>query len=165
MSQGPSIDTRVAGLLNRLLPGFEKDLIAKSPTSQKSAELLLKLPPAPDADYQFLLWLEPEMQIHARLLGTGQNYSFWYMPFEAAGYREDLGNLGKAFAETVETVILHPTRIVQKRGLLSHSFKLECEREGAWHRIYQMSYMRFAFEAPRIRGRRHVYCSPPIVDV
>jgi len=151
------METRVAQQLNRLIPGFEENVITKPPST-----VLFQLPTAPNADYRFLLYFEPEMQIHAELLGTGHKRYFWYMPFEEAAYRNDLEKLFTAFADTVEALIFHPTRIVQRRGLLSHSFKLECQRDGQWQRIYGHSCSRFGFDVPPIRGRRHVYNSSAV---
>ena len=151
------MDTRVARQLNRLIPGFEENLTKEPPPA-----VLLELPTAPSADYRFLLYFEPEMQIHAKLLGTDQKRYFWYMPFKEAAYRNDPGKLFTAFADAVEALILHPTRIVQRRGLLSHSFKLECQRDGQWQHVSGNSCWRFGFDVPTIRGRRHVYNSPPV---
>lgn len=157
-----AIDTRVAGHLNRLFPSFEENVITASSSDGTSA-IFLELPPAQGADYQFLLYFEPEMQIHARLLGRDQKQYFWYMPFEDAAYRHDPEKLRTAFVSTAEELILRPTRVVQKRGLLFDSFKLESQRDGRWVQVYKMACLRFAFKVPPIRGT-HVYFSSPVVQ-
>lgn len=155
------MDSRVAGFLSRLFPGFEERLITES-SFDGLPVISLDLPPASRADYQFRFYFEPEMQIHARLLGMGREHYFWYMVFEEAAFGGDLEKLCIAFVGAVENVIFHPTRIIQKRGLLSHSFKLEYQRDEQWQGVDRISCSRW-FKVPPIRGQRHVYFSPPVV--
>ena len=162
MPNHQQIDASVAVALNRLFPGFEEKLVTQS-SPEGDSKTFLELPPASGADYRFLLFFKPEVQIHAKLFGADQKQYFWYMPFEEDAYPKNLERLQTEFIVTVERLVLNPTRIVQRRGLLSDSFKLECQWDGKWHPVYRHSCFRFAFTVPPIRGRLHVYLSPPVV--
>jgi hypothetical protein len=125
----------------------------------------IALPPATGADYFFQLYTEPEMQIYAQL--TAQNsgvHHFWYRPFESAEFRDSMEALEAAFCETLEKLLTHETRIIQKNGWLIWHFKCEYKTAGLWTRIPGVSYLKFGrWKTPKIVGKIRIYQSPALV--
>jgi hypothetical protein len=169
MKLADHVDEPTVLALQRLLPGVVLEPIitpvpTRSGTLNAPVSVSVKLPPAPAADYQFELTFEPERQIHAQLLdASNQRIAFWYMPFEDAAFGDSPARLDEAFIQTLERLLSHETRIVQRRGLLTHSFTCEYRAIDEWKRISGISYLRW-FAAPRIKGRQHVYHSPSLTN-
>jgi hypothetical protein len=154
------VDERITALLKRLLPNLaiEPTLTPLARSSKPSAHI--NLPAAPRADYHFRLYLLPEKQIHAVLLNAAAEFYFWYMPFEEAEYDDSVD----AFVATLELLVSHETHIVQKRGLLNHSFTCDYKSVAGWKRICGFSAFRFGgFKVPPIKEKKRVYCSPALV--
>jgi hypothetical protein len=157
--------------LQRLLPGVAFEPII-TPLRWRSLSVVphesdfsvyQQLPPAPGAEYSFELCFRPERQIHATLIDADPSRPyFWYMPFEDAAFGNSVVKLDKAFLETVELLISNETRIVQKCGLLSHSFRCDYKAGSGWKRVCGVSCLRTGFKPPRIAGRLRVYYSPAL---
>jgi hypothetical protein len=165
MNLNEFVDERMAAALNRALHGVTFEPIVKT-DSLHERSVTVVLPAAPKAEYQFVLYIKPERQIHARLLQQVQqqnrNY-FWYRPFE---YVSDnfVEKHDAAFIETIEKLVRNETRIVQKRGLLNHSFRLDYKSPSGWKRVYGHWALRLGgFSVPSITGRRRVYHSPALL--
>jgi hypothetical protein len=155
------VDDVTIAALQTLLPEVAFQQISSPiPRSSESA-VFISLPASSGADYSFKLWLLPEKQIQAVLLADDSSeISFWYRPFEDADFNNSVDLRNKAFLETVELLISHETRIVQKVGLLFDSFRCEYKTAGGWHTVDSMGYFRMGnFNTPRIKGRRHIYYS------
>ena len=165
MSMSEFVDERMVAALDRILPGVTFEPIVKTHSRYRIRSVSVDLPASLGAEYQFVLKFQPERQIHARLLRQHkqQNY-FWYMPFEYAS-SDNMEKLDDAFIETIDKLVRHETRIVQKRGLLTHSFRLDYKPPGGWKRVYGHSGLRLGgFSAPSIVGRKRVYHSPALFD-
>jgi hypothetical protein len=164
------IDEQTIAALQRLLPGmaFEPIVVPLpdcSSVAPRSADFAVSIDlPAPSgADYSFELYFRPERQIHAKLIsGAPSRPYFWYMPFEDAAFNNSVEKLDKAFIETVELLISHETRIMQKRGLLSHSFQCDYKAGSGWKRVFGVSCLRTGFKPPEIAGGMYVYRSPAL---
>lgn len=119
----------------------------------------LELPPAPDADYRFTLYLG-EPQIHAALV-SAPTRRFWYWPFAEHDY-EDIADQESHFLECVGLLLRHPTRIVQRRTLLGAIFRCEAETNASVEPIG--GSLSVWFRVPRIAGRTHTYRSSPVAS-
>jgi hypothetical protein len=150
-------------LLARLLPDF-----VVRPVTQRTQGIDSKridLPSAAGADYFFQLWIEPEMQISAELTAPDSDVNyFWYRPFESAEFRDSMGALDAAFCETVEKLLTHETRIIQKNGWLNWHFKCEYRADDRWKRIYGHSALKLGgWKTPKIDGKTHIYHSTALL--
>src|SRR4051794_31199640 len=89
-------------VLKRVLPSNE--LQPKLTSIKWSTEIVVSIElPAPlGAEYSFSIYLLPEKQIHAELVGVESVSSkdFWYMPFEDAAFNNSVEKLDRAFAST-----------------------------------------------------------------
>jgi len=166
MSLSEFVDERIVVALNRTLPGFAFETILETHSRSGISSVTVELPVPEGAEYQFVLSFQPEKQIHARLLrqhGTQRNNYFWYRPFEETQSRDFNDKVDAAFVETIERLVHHETRIVQKRGLLNHSFRLDYKSPNGWQRIYRVWTFRLGgFSVPSIAGRQRVYHSPAL---
>lgn len=166
MNLSEFVDERMVAALNRSLPGIGFEPIVKTHLGDVRS-VRVELPAPPEAEYQFILTLQPERQIHARLLrylDTQQRNYFWYRPFQDAEFRNSMEKLDAAFIETIEKLVRHQTRIVQKRGLLNHAFRLEYKSPTGWKCVYGHSALRLGgFSVPSIAGKERVYHSSAIV--
>jgi hypothetical protein len=152
----------VVDFVKGLLPSVVVAADAKQQPGVSGQSYHIELPPPAGADYCFTLWLgRDEKQISARLLKSDQSSYFWYRPFEEAEFRS-ARRLNEAFLEAVELIMLHNTRIEQKRGLFSNHFKCEYESASGWKRLYGLSALRW-MRAPKITGRQQIYQSPRLV--
>jgi hypothetical protein len=158
------VDEPTLAALQRLLPDapFQPILMPLSGSADRSVSV--KLPVPADAEYGFTLYFQPERQIAATLLVADAADYFWYMPFEDAAFHNSVQELDAAFIKTVEHLVCHETRIIQKRGLLNHSFRCDYKSASGWKRVYWHSALRLGrFHPPLIAGRKRVYMSPAIV--
>jgi hypothetical protein len=156
---------RIIEQLNRLLPN-----VKVQPNTDKAdgiSSTTIELPAAPGSDYYFRLWMEPEIQISALLIARSpdQKY-FWYRPFESSEFRNSMVALEAAFCETVEKLLTHETRIIQKNGWLNWHFKCEYrDSSDRWNRIYGHSAFKLGgFKVPKISGRTRTYRSAALVS-
>ena len=139
--------------------------------SASGRDHFLDLPAAPSAEYSFRLWFYERdaagssREISAQLVGQlNTDVYFWYWSFERAEFRTDEA-LFEAFDHSLLTLIRQPTRIVQKRGLLNWTFRLEARLpELGWTPQYQHAVLRLGVRAPSIDGRERIYSSPPVVS-
>jgi hypothetical protein len=167
------VDGSTTAALQRLLPGVVLEPVL-TPLRWRSGltvvphesgfSVQINIPAAPGADYSFWLLFQPERQIGAALIGAdpARPY-FWYMPFEDAAYNNSVEKLDGAFFETLELLISHETRIVQKRGLFFDSFRCEYKCSSGWQRVNGMAGLRMGgFKASRIAGRKRTYRSPAL---
>jgi hypothetical protein len=158
------VDEPTIAALKRLLPNAEFEPILEPLSGSSEPVVSIELPAPVEAQYSFVLTFKPEKQISARLLNTGpaERPYFWYMPFEDGTFRNSL-ELDKAFVETLGLLVTHKTRIVQKRGLINHSFRCDYQTVSGWKRVFGLSALRVGgFRPPRISGRQQVYFSPAI---
>ena len=166
MTLSEFVDERIVVALNRTLPGFAFEPILKTHSRSGIRSVTVELPAPQGAEYQFVLGFQPEKQIHARLLphaGMEQNNYFWYRPFEETESRDLNDKVDAAFISTIERLVHHETRIIQKRGLLNHSFRLDYKSPSGWQRIYRHWAFRLGgFSVPSIPGRQRVYHSPAL---
>jgi hypothetical protein len=150
--------------LQRMLTGISLETKYSSLQSSPEPSVYIDLPDARNSDYSFTIWLEPEMQIHARLSKDDfNNCGFWYRAFEAAEFRnpDDLGN---AFMEMLKLLLSHETRIIQKHGLLFENFRCEYLSATGWKRVDANGYFRLGgFIVPVIEGRRRIYSCPALL--
>jgi hypothetical protein len=164
MDVGEFVDARTMAALRRLLPNFEFEPKLRSHSEFRDTFVSIELPAAVGADYAFTLSFGPEKQIYARLLRSdSERPHFWYRPFEDVDFA-DAEKLDNAFIESFERLVCNETRIIQKRGLLWHSFACEYKSENVWKREYGLSALRLGgFKVPRIPSRRHIYHSPALI--
>lgn len=166
MNLSELVDERMVAALNRTLPGVTFEPMVET-HSRYDRSVRVELPAPPDSEYQFILTLQPERQIHARLLrhlDTEQYNYFWYRPFEDAEFRNSMEKLDAAFIETIEKLVRHETRIIQKRGLLSHHFRCEYKPPSGWKSVSSNSTLRFGgFRVPLIADKQRVYHSPTLL--
>ncbi len=152
-------------LLARLLPGFETRPVTQRARGAESTRI--DLPTAPGADYSYQIFeFHPEMQICAELVRSNPeiNY-FWYRPFELAEFGNSQEALEAAFCETLEKLLTNETRIVQKNGFLTWSFRCEYKTADRWNRVYSHAALRVpGWKLPRIRGDIHVYQSQAVAQ-
>ena len=164
MDLNPFVDKPMLAALKRLLPDVIFAPIFAPVSGSKTPSVSIELPAAVGAEYLFKLYFQPERQISARLLRLNTQYYFWYRPFDDAEFGNSADRLDKAFIETVEELVTSETRIIQKRGLLTHSFMCDYKSPSAWKRVYSHSALRLGgFEPPPIAGRQHIYHSPALV--
>src|SRR5271157_1172346 len=162
----PNIDVKTCALLSRLLNGFKPILDpAKSPLDDFTR---IDLPHASGAEYFFRLWFFEggERQISAVLTQkqTDDTY-FWYRPFELAEFRSSEGDLVDEFCKELEALLIHETRIVQRKGWLFWHFRCEYHARNAWENVYSHSALRTSnWNLPHIEGRIRVYHSGLIAD-
>ena len=81
------------------------------------------LPRPSDGEYQFTLHgeLGGERQISAIPMHWAKDERrrrFWYSALEIAGFRNDATALEKSFHESVTALLTHPTRIIEKKGIV-----------------------------------------------
>ena len=67
------VDEQIVVALNRTLPGFAFEPILKTHSRSGTRSVTVELPVPERAEYQFVLWFQPEKQIHARLLPIGRS--------------------------------------------------------------------------------------------
>lgn len=166
MSLSEFVDERIVIALNRILPGVSLEPILETHSRSGIRSVSVELPAPQGAEYQFVLTFQPEKQIHAKVLprlGTQQNNYFWYRPFEETESRDFNEKVDARFIEAIEKLVRHETRIVQKRGLLTHSFRLDYGCPTGWKRVYGHAALRLGcLAAPSIVGRQRVYHSPAL---
>jgi hypothetical protein len=154
---------KVLDLLARLLP--DSVIQPVSERTQGIDSKRIDLPSPAGADYFFQLWIEPEMQISAELAvpGSDINY-FWYRPFESAEFRNSTAALEAAFCQTLEKLLTHESRIIQKNGWLNWHFKCDYKTADGWKRIYRHSASKLGgWRFPQIDGRVRIYRSSALV--
>ena len=158
------IDDATGDLLRRLLPSYVvQPHFTALPSGHRTVHLDLPLPTS--AEYGFQLWVYPEKQISARLLGSNSRGYFWYMPFEEAAYGNSIEKVDLAFLRAVELLISHETRIIQTRGLLTSSFRCEYGSNVDWTHLSSHSALTLGFsrQIPHIAGRKRIYYSPRLI--
>jgi hypothetical protein len=156
---------RILAILCAELPRAEVQIVASG------HDRFLDLPASPSAEYSFRLWFYEDdatggsREISARLVGHAQaETSFWYWPFESAQFNTAEA-LSDAFDKSLLTLIRRPTRIVQKRGLLNWTFRLDAQLpELGWKQQYRHAVFRLGGRAPSIDGRERIYSSPSVVS-
>jgi hypothetical protein len=159
--------------LRTAMPGARLEL---SPFDEDGFATLL-LPPPQDGDYQLGLAFsdDGERQMYAVLVERpGQpvpppHNTFWYWPFELAGFKHQPEALATTFDVALEAMLPVPTRIRQERGRFLHRFELERASSVAadtWIHVYgYAASQRGGFVAPPIDGREFIYHSPAIAPV
>jgi hypothetical protein len=158
------VDEPMLAALRRLLPNATLQPVLRPLSWSAYPSVSVALPVPAGAEYGFKLYFQPERQISARLLVADGTYYFWYMPFEDAAFRNSVEELDAAFVQTIEHLVWHETRIVQKRGLINHSFRCDYKSASGWKRVFSHSALRLGgFHPPLIAGRERVYTSPAIV--
>lgn len=107
------------------------------------------------------------MQIHAELTVPDSKVNcFWYRPFESAEFRNSTEAADSAFCQTLEILLTHESRIIQKNGWLNWHFKCEYKTAGGWKRIYRHSALKFGgFKAPPIDHKVRTYRSTALVPL
>jgi len=165
MSLSEFVDERMAAALSRTLPGVALEPRVRT-DSGYGPSVSVALPVPPEAEYRFVLTLGPERQIHATLVSSPESKLkeyFWYRPFEDAEFKDRMEKLDAAFIDTIEKLVFHETRIVQKRGLLNHSFRLDYRSPRGWERVYSHWALRLAgISVPAIKGTQRIYHSPAL---
>ncbi len=154
-------------LLRSEFPGMNTNIMV-SGRSQ-----FLDLPAPPSAEYSFRLWFHErsaagsDREIGARLVAQAEkpvDFYFWHWSFESARFRAEEALL-EAFDHSLLTLIRHPTRIVQRRGLLTWMFRLDARLpELGWVPQYQHAGFRLGVRVPAIDGRERVYFSPALLS-
>jgi hypothetical protein len=82
---------------------------------------------------------------------------------EFRGSEDDLVN---EFCEELEALLIHETRIVQRKGWLFWHFRCEYRTGEKWKGVCSHSAFRGGrFKPPPIKGTRRVYHSAPIASV
>jgi hypothetical protein len=165
----PKIDERTLTLLDRLLNGFDPVVHRVQPQGDFPGGIArLDLPAAPGAEYFFQLWFYEggERHIRAELMQhRGDDTYFWYRPFERAEFRGSEEDLVNEFCEVLEALLVHETRIVQRRGWLFWHFRCEYRAAEMWKGVYAHSAFRCGrFKTPQISGRTRVYHSAAIAS-
>jgi len=100
MSAEAYLEERARALLRRLLPTFDAHPISQAIPRTTERSVKVNLPTAVTADYSFVLYFSPEMQISAKLVlaDDAVDYPhFWYLPFESAAFRDSVDALEDAF--------------------------------------------------------------------
>lgn len=140
--------------------------ISQIPGAEKGGAddfLRISLPVAANSDYYFSVFLykDGDPQISATYSKNSDCY-FWYHPFEIYDFdsQEDRIN---AFNKTVENLFINPTRIIQKKGLISWSFSCFYFKNNEWIKVYSHSGLRIA-NTPPINAKEIIYQSPIVVS-
>jgi hypothetical protein len=158
------IDEQTLTFLRRWLPDADFAPQLNTLNGSSRPAVYVDLPPQTGADYFFRLYFDPERQIHARLLNTDAKHYFWYMPFEDAAFGNSAEKLDKEFLRTIELLLSHETRIIQRLGLITHSFRCEYKSANGWSKVCAHSALRLGrFHVPEIRERERIYSSPAVV--
>jgi len=141
----------------------------------------VRLPRPERADYSFELWFygpgsggSGGRAIVAVLPGSPEEEIFWSVQFEPESFVrarsvkwvEALDARADGFDDVVIRLVHMPTRIIQRRGLLTWEFVLELRAPDgslAWQNTCYR--WRFGVRAPPIRGRECVYTAPAIAAV
>jgi hypothetical protein len=151
-------------LVQTYVPGFKPEVRINQ---KVGGWWSFKLPCPAKAEYGFNLQgeLGGERQISARLIQFDEDLHsrFWYTALEMAGYRDDASRLQKDFHELVEGLLLHPTRIVEKRGVLWLSHRAAYKTDTGWQGLGGGANLGLGLGIPFV-GKKRVYTSPPIVS-
>jgi hypothetical protein len=156
------MDEKISAMLREVAPGTQWKVESKQ-ISGGTMETI-ELPRPPEADYFFSLHLYPdgEKGISANLPDSNREIYFWFKTFELPDYKNEVDRLDHDFLKTVETLLTRETMILQKKGLLWHTFRL-AYRVGEEGRVLSShAGFRLGFAAPRIQGREHTYRSGPL---
>ncbi len=160
------IDATTVEGLKRLLPSVKFEPIITPMQGSPDSSVSIELPVPPRADYGFVVYLKPERQISAQLVGQLSDLYFWYMPFEDSAFGYSVEKLDGAFFDALQKLISYQTRIIQVRGMVWHSFECDYNLTGTWNKICRFSALRVGgFKVPAISARKHIYHSPPLKDV
>lgn len=126
----------------------------------------IALPLAEGADYRFSVHEDAncdERQISASLANeASKDKYFWYMPLEFPDFHNSAEELAKCYLGTLLHLLTRQTRIIQTKGLLNWSFRCESLNGQNWEHVYGHLGLRISCKAPRIKGRKRVYTSPPL---
>lgn len=141
------------------------DLAAKRTDRESDIELLF--PTAAGSDYQFAASITNDLidlQVAAKLLdpvlASSTDY-FWYSPNERYGFASFEEHFD-CFMEELLAVISHPTRIVQRKGIVSWNFCCEYLEGGVWKQIHGATAVRFrAFKVPPVTGKQRLFSAEP----
>ena len=125
--------------------------------------LKISFPAALNSDYNFSLYLyyDNEPQICASHTIKPESF-FWFHPFEIYDFDSEEERID-AFNKTVENLFTNPTRIVQKKGLISWSFSCFYFKNVKWIEVYSHSGLRIS-NVPPINTKEIIYQSPIVVS-
>ena len=116
------------------------------------------------ADYRFVVYVysDGEAQICAERVDGNRDEYFWHMPHELADY-QSIADLHAEFLKHLRSLLMHASRIAQRKGWLFVTFDSEVALANSWQPIYAHSCFRFGRVAfPAVEGRRKTYSSPPV---
>jgi hypothetical protein len=120
------------------------------------------LPSLSSSDYTFVLVFadDAEAVLEARLTAASRpgDRGFWYLPFDAPNY-DSYDERANEIVDTVELVLGHRTRIVQKHGIIAWSVTAEVDTGGAWRRLSTVGSLNLLVQSPPSDGRRREYCA------
>lgn len=163
----PRIGDKTAALLKELLPSFDPTIEeAHQLNHSRESIARLDLPTASGAEYSFTLWFDEsgEREISARLIRhQGDRPYFWYRPFELAEFRNNVEELEAKFCDELKVLLIHETRIIQRKGWLFWGFRCEYHEGEKWKGVYGHMALRW-FKPPQIKGRSRVYRSAPVAS-
>ena len=148
--------------INTFVPGFQAEpKIGK----ENWFSITLPVPQGAEYEYEAHVQTEGERLIAARLLNQSEDSYFWYLALELPDFHWSASKLSDRFFQILRLIFRHPTRIIQRNGMLFGSFTCQYEEDKLWHRIDGNSFFRFGgFKAPRIEGRRCEYHSPALIN-
>jgi len=125
----------------------------------------IDLPPAPGADVAYRMMFDAgAYTLFATPVADPEVGIFWHQTFEQMG-APSVEEAEPDFREFVLDVLTHESRIVQRRGMLFHSFACELHRDDEWQRVGgQILVLRTSPRVPPIEGREKHYASAPVVQ-
>ena len=132
--------------LDALAPG----LVVQRDDRDWGTTLTLRAPAG--AEYQFSAYLgdDGDPGLGAHLLAEPET-SFWSQPYEAPDFASRADQV-HYFQAALRDLIVYPTRIRYRRGLLKASFTCEALTAGGWQRVGgSAGYLRLGgFRLPRV---------------
>jgi hypothetical protein len=131
-------------LIEDLAPGLQRDL------KVRPACTVLRLTPAPTADYSFQLYIytDGDLEIATKLVEGRDFETFWYWPLETADFTSREEQL-QAFLHGLHSIISSPTRVSRRSGLLWHRFHCEAYESSSWSPMGPIIHaLNWAFRAP-----------------
>lgn len=117
-----------------------------------------------EAEYAFEIYVYPDgdADISAVMVVQEDPDFHWHLPFENLG-SPDIEGLLSELVSDLGTLLTHPTRIVQDRGLLWWSYSCEALVDSRWTKIGgSIASLRWPFSGLRREAKRRIYSAPPV---
>ncbi len=144
-------DENILTILHTRYPfiDFREDTSGKEPVLRFSTPF--------QTEYDYSIWVSTDKShssIGAELKDAGAHNFFWYESYEA--YYD--GDLNEFVVATMDILVNHKTRIVQKKGILIQRLTCEYYKDGTWYKFCTQLALRYlGIRCPKIEGRMRIY--------